>query len=70
MHVQDAGLIFVADKVALDSRSCAFSSLVHLSDGTLVVAFRIATGRDSSDGRLRIMRSREQAETGIHFTMA
>lgn len=63
MHVKAGGLIFDATTAPLDGRSSAFTSLTRLDNGDLLVAFRTATGRDTPDGRLRIMRSRDTGHT-------
>lgn len=63
LEVVDRGIIFDARAAPADARSCAFTSEIRLADGTLLVGFRNATARDSPDGGLRLMRSRDQAET-------
>jgi hypothetical protein len=63
MRVLDSGMIFDGAAAAENERNCAFTSVSRLADGTLLVAFRNATGRDTPDGRLRIMRSRDQGRT-------
>lgn len=59
----DRGTVFDASQQPPNSRSCAFTSVARLGDGTLLVAFRNATGRDEPDGRLRVMRSRDEGQT-------
>lgn len=63
MKILDRGLIFDATQAPPNQRSCAFTSVARLSDGTLLVAFRNATGRDAPDGRVRVMRSRDDGGT-------
>src|SRR5215213_2526073 len=63
LRLLNQGFIFDATAAPPDARSCAFTSLVRLHDGALVVAFRNATGRDTPDGRLRIMRSGDDGRT-------
>ncbi len=63
MRVIAGGTIFDAAEAPVNCRSCAFTSVARLTDGTLLVAFRNATGRDTPDGRLRIMRSRDVGRT-------
>ena len=63
MRIRDRGLVFDASARPSHQRSCAFTSVARLSDGALLVAFRNATGRDAPDGRLRIMRSRDEGQT-------
>ena len=60
VRIKDAGVIFDAAGAPENQRNCAFTSATLLKDGTILVAFRNATGRDAPDGRLRIMRSRDQ----------
>jgi hypothetical protein len=57
-----AGAIFDASDAPVNQRNCAFTSATLLNDGTILVAFRNASGRDAPDGRLRVMRSRDQGE--------
>ncbi len=68
MRVLDEGVIFDGAAAPAHERNCAFTSVARLEDGTLLVAFRNATGRDTPDGRLRIMRSRNggQAWETVH----
>jgi hypothetical protein len=63
MRVTASGTIFDANAAPVNCRSCAFTSVARLADGTLLVAFRNATGRDAPDGRLRVMRSRDTGAT-------
>ncbi|MSP12057.1 MAG: exo-alpha-sialidase [Chloroflexi bacterium] len=63
MKILDRGIIFDATQAPIDARSCAFTSLARLSDGSLLVGFRIGTGRDTPDGRLRVMRSPDEGHT-------
>jgi hypothetical protein len=62
MNIDARGIIFDADQAPADCRSCAFTSVTRLTNGDLLVAFRIGTGRDTPDGRLRIMRSRDEGD--------
>jgi hypothetical protein len=59
LEVISSGKVFDAISAPLDRRSAAFTSVAHLTDGTLLVAFRNASGRDSPDGRLRILCSQD-----------
>jgi hypothetical protein len=61
--LRDRGVIFDATDAPPNCRSCAFTSCIRLADGSLIVAFRNATGRDAPDGRLRIMRSPDEGKT-------
>jgi BNR repeat-like domain len=63
LALRDRGVVFDANAAPANCRSCAFTSTTRLTDGSLLVAFRIATGRDAPDGRLRIMRSRDDGRT-------
>ncbi len=63
MQVVDRGVIYDAAAAPPNGRSAAFTSLTLLSNGDLIAAFRIGTGRDAPDGRLRIMRSRNSGRT-------
>jgi hypothetical protein len=58
MRIVDQGLIYDASGAPPDRRSCAFTSLVALSDGSYRCSFRAAPGRDLPGGKLRIMGSR------------
>jgi len=60
MLVIDRGVIFDASQAPENCRSSAFTSVIRLSDGILIVAFRVGSGRDAPDGRLRIMCSRDE----------
>lgn len=62
MHVKDRGLVFDATTAPADSRSSAFTGLTRLGNGDLLVSFRTGTGRDSPDGRVRIMRGRDTGQ--------
>src|SRR5687768_18292770 len=46
-----------------NSRLSAFTGVTLLENGDLLVSFRTGTGRDTPDGRLRIMRSRDTGKT-------
>ena len=63
MRVVDRGLVFDATAAPAHSRSSAFTGVTRLRNGDLLVSFRTGTGRDSPDGRLRIMRSRDTGQT-------
>lgn len=63
MRIIDRGIIFDGKSAAANERSCAFTSATQLQDGELLVAFRLGTGRDAPDGRLRIMRSRDEGRS-------
>jgi hypothetical protein len=63
VRVKDAGIIYDATAAPSDGRSSAFTSLTRLANGDLLVAFRVGTGRDAPDGRLRIMRSADEGHT-------
>jgi hypothetical protein len=60
MDITSHGTIFDATSAPPSCRSCAFTSLTRLTNGDLLVGFRNATGRDTPDGRLRLMRSRDE----------
>src|SRR6478609_5453689 len=60
MRIRARGVIFDGSAAAANERSCAFTSATRLSDGSILVAFRLGTGRDTPDGRLRIMRTRDE----------
>jgi len=60
MLVIDRGVIFDVSQAPENCRSSAFTSVIRLSDGILIVAFRVGSGRDAPDGRLRIMSSRDE----------
>ncbi|MGH2533829.1 MAG: sialidase family protein [Thermomicrobiales bacterium] len=60
MHVRDEGIVFDAATAPEDCRSCAFTSMARLADGAVLVGFRNGSGRDAPDGRLRVMRSRDE----------
>jgi hypothetical protein len=63
MEVIARGTIFDATTAPDNCRSCAFTSVARLTNGDLLVAFRNATGRDAPDGRLRVLRSRDEGVT-------
>ncbi|MEZ4531827.1 MAG: hypothetical protein R2855_12500 [Thermomicrobiales bacterium] len=50
-------MLYDADGAPPERRSCAFTSLVALTDGSYRCSFRAAPGRDIPGGRLRIMGS-------------
>src|SRR5262245_44303414 len=60
MRLAARGIVFDAATAAPDCKSCAFTSVVRLASGDLLVGFRNATGRDAPDGRLRVMRSHDE----------
>jgi hypothetical protein len=62
-RVKDSGLVFDGSRAPANERNCAFTSITRLADGALLVTFRNGSGRDAPDGRLRIMRSRDDGET-------
>ncbi len=57
MHVIEQGIVYDAENAPADRRSCAFTSLVSLSDGSYRCSFRAAPGRDIPGGKVRIMGS-------------
>src|SRR5262245_49598373 len=57
MELIDQGLIYDASIAPPERRSCAFTSLVALSDGSFRCTFRAAPGRDIPGGKLRTMGS-------------
>lgn len=57
MRVLDRGLIYDATDAPPERRSCAFTSLMVMVDGSYRCAFRAAPGRDIPGGKLRIMGS-------------
>jgi hypothetical protein len=63
LAIRDRGVIFDATTAPENARSCAFTSCTHLTDSSLIVAFRNATGRDAPDGRLRIVRSEDEGRS-------
>ena len=63
MRIIDRGIMFDGASAAPNERSCAFTSATLLRDGALLVAFRLGTGRDAPDGRLRIMRIRDEGQS-------
>jgi hypothetical protein len=63
MRIKDRGVIFDGGAAAANERSCAFTSATRLSDGSMLVGFRLGTGRDAPDGRLRVMRSRDDGQS-------
>ena len=63
MKVKQRGLIFDGASAPANEKSCAFTSLARLGNGDLLVGFRIASGRDAPDSRVRVMRSRDEGAT-------
>lgn len=63
MRVRERGIIYDATTAPPEARSSAFTSLTRLANDDLLVAFRVGTGRDTPDGRLRIMRSVDEGRT-------
>lgn len=57
MRLIDRGIIYDAVGAPVERRSCAFTSLLALSDGSFRCSFRAAPGRDLPGGTLRIMGS-------------
>lgn len=57
MRLLEYGTIYDAESAPLDRRSCAFTSLLAMSDGSFRCSFRAAPGRDLPGGKLRIMGS-------------
>lgn len=57
MRIIDQGLIYDATEAPPERRSCAFTSLLALADGSFRCSFRAAPGRDLPGGKLRIMGS-------------
>lgn len=57
MHLVDQGTIYDATTAPPEARSCAFTSLLALGNGSYRCAFRAAPGRDVPGGKLRIMGS-------------
>jgi hypothetical protein len=57
MRIVEQGIIYDAAVAPPERRSCAFTSLVALRDGSYRCSFRAAPGRDIPGGRLRIMGS-------------
>jgi hypothetical protein len=64
MRIVDAGTIFDGRNAPANQRSCAFTSLVRLTNGRYLAAFRAAPGRDDPGGRQKIMGS----DDGRHWT--
>src|SRR6476660_4292165 len=71
MRIRARGVSFDGGVAAANERSCAFTSATRLSDGSILVGFRLGTGRDTPDGRLRIMRSQDdgQSRETLHWGM-
>lgn len=65
MRVIEQGLIYDAESAPPERRSCAFTSLVALGDGSFRCTFRAAPGRDLPGGKLRIMGSRDGREWDV-----
>ena len=63
MRVKDRGVIFDGANAAPNEKSCAFTSLIRLANGDLLVGFRLGSGRDAPDGRVRVMRSRDDGKS-------
>ncbi|MGH2558615.1 MAG: sialidase family protein [Thermomicrobiales bacterium] len=63
MRFKDQGIVFDAMVAPANGRSCAFTSIARLADGAVLVGFRNGSGRDVPDGRLRVMRSRDEGAT-------
>lgn len=59
VRLVDRGSIYDAGTPPPERRSCAFTSLAVLSDGSFRCSFRAAPGRDMPGGKLRIMGSRD-----------
>ena len=57
MRIIDRGIIYDAESAPANQRSCAFTSLIALRDGSFRCSFRLAAGRDIPGGKLRIMGS-------------
>ncbi len=62
MRIVDQGVLYDADGAPPERRSCAFTSLVALTDGSYRCSFRAAPGRDIPGGRLRIMGSADGSD--------
>lgn len=63
MRIVDRGTIFDASSAPPEQRFCIFTDLELLSDGTLLVAFRTGSSKDTADEDIRIMRSDDQGHT-------
>jgi hypothetical protein len=57
MRLVEQGLIYDAEQAPPNRRSCAFTSLLALSDGSYRCTFRAAPGRDLPGGALCVMGS-------------
>lgn len=57
MRLVEQGTLYDAERAPAHRKSCAFTSLVALSDGSYRCSFRAAPGRDIPGGKLRIMGS-------------
>ncbi|MBN1642033.1 MAG: exo-alpha-sialidase [Anaerolineae bacterium] len=57
MRVVDRGVVYDASQAPACARYASFTALTALSDGALVVAFRVGSTKDAPDEDLRVMRS-------------
>src|SRR6478735_3774647 len=60
MRIKERGVIFDGASAPSNEKSCAFTSLVWLRNGYLLVGCRLGSGRDTPDGRVMVMRSRDE----------
>ncbi|MCA9858231.1 MAG: exo-alpha-sialidase [Thermomicrobiales bacterium] len=65
MRLVDQGVIYDAEQAPPERRSCAFTSLVTLRDGSYRCSFRAALGRDIPGGKLRIMGSEHGSDWNV-----
>ncbi len=63
MHITDRGTVFDASLATPKVRFCTFTALERLSNGTLVVAFRTGSAKDSADEDIRILVSDDEGAT-------
>ena len=63
MKILSRGTIFDARSAPPQERCCAFTSLERMADGTLLVAFRTGSAKDSADEDIRILRSQDEGQT-------
>ena len=63
MRVIGSGHVYDAAAGPLHGRVCAHTTISRLHDGTVLVAFRRGTARDSLDGHVCVFASTDQGET-------
>ena len=63
MRLVSAGYVYDARGAASDRRSCAFTAVTRLGDGTLLVTFRRGSERESPDGHVCVFASADEGAT-------